>query len=46
MRGRFGLAVDRTLLYLTVGLAYGDVATTAVYNSLKSSNVQYAIFQH
>ena len=43
VRGRFGLAVDRTLLYLTAGLAYGDVANTAVYNSLKlpTSNTPY-----
>ena len=43
VRGRFGLAVDRTLLYLTAGLAYGDVANTVVYNSLKlpTSNTPY-----
>lgn len=27
-RGRIGIAADRTLFYLTGGLAYGDVATT------------------
>ena len=43
VRGRFGLAVDRTLLYLTAGLAYGDVANTALYNSAKfpTSNTPY-----
>jgi len=33
VRGRLGLAVDRTLLYFTAGLAYGQVANTVVYCS-------------
>jgi outer membrane immunogenic protein len=33
VRGRLGLAVDRTLLYVTAGLAYGEVANTVLYNS-------------
>ncbi len=43
VRGRFGLAVDRTLLYLTAGLAYGEVANNVVYNSAKfpTSNTPY-----
>jgi outer membrane immunogenic protein len=35
VRGRLGLAVDRTLFYFTAGLAYGEVANTALYNSLR-----------
>jgi len=35
VRGRFGLAVDQTLLYLTAGLAFGEVANTVLYNSVK-----------
>lgn len=35
MRGRLGLAVDRTLFYFTAGLAIGEVANTALYNSFK-----------
>jgi outer membrane immunogenic protein len=35
VRGRLGLAVDRTLLYFTAGLAYGEVANTVLYNSVK-----------
>jgi outer membrane immunogenic protein len=35
VRGRVGLAVDRTLFYFTGGLAYGEVANTVVYNSLR-----------
>ncbi len=43
VRGRFGLAVDRTLFYLTAGFAYGQVTNTAVYNSLRfpTSNTPY-----
>ena len=33
VRGRLGLAIDRTLLYVTAGLAYGEVANTVQYNS-------------
>ena len=33
VRGRLGLAVDRTLLYVTAGLAYGEVANTVLYNA-------------
>jgi outer membrane immunogenic protein len=33
VRGRLGLAVDRTLLYVTAGLAYGGVTNTIQYNS-------------
>jgi outer membrane immunogenic protein len=35
VRGRLGLAVDRTLFYFTAGLAIGEVANTALYNSFK-----------
>jgi outer membrane immunogenic protein len=35
VRGRLGLALDRTLLYVTAGLAYGEVANTVLYNSTK-----------
>jgi outer membrane immunogenic protein len=35
VRGRVGLAVDRSLFYFTAGLAYGEVANTVVYNSLR-----------
>lgn len=35
VRGRLGLAVDRTLFYFTAGLAMGEVANTVVYNSLR-----------
>jgi len=35
VRGRLGLAVDRTLFYFTAGLAYGEVSNTALYNSFK-----------
>jgi outer membrane immunogenic protein len=35
VRGRLGLAVDRTLLYFTAGLAYGEVANTVRYCSCK-----------
>jgi outer membrane immunogenic protein len=35
VRGRLGLAVDRTLLYVTAGLAYGEVKNTVQYNSSK-----------
>ena len=35
VRGRLGLAVDRTLLYFTAGLAYGEVANTVLYSSCK-----------
>jgi outer membrane immunogenic protein len=35
VRGRLGLAVDRTLLYVTAGLAYGGVTNTVQYNSLQ-----------
>ena len=35
VRGRLGLAVDRTLLYVTAGLAYGEVKNTFQYNSSK-----------
>jgi outer membrane immunogenic protein len=43
VRGRLGLAVDRTLLYVTAGLAYGEVANTVQYNSLNfpTSNTPY-----
>ena len=34
VRGRLGLAVDRTLLYVTAGLAYGGVTNTLQYNSV------------
>jgi outer membrane immunogenic protein len=33
VRGRLGLAVDRTLIYFTAGLAYGNVNDTLLYNS-------------
>ena len=35
VRGRLGLAVDRTLFYFTAGLAIGDVTNTVLYNSSK-----------
>ena len=35
VRGRMGLAVDRTLFYFTAGLAFGEVANSAQYNSSK-----------
>ena len=35
VRGRLGLAVDRTLVYFTAGLAIGEAANTALYNSFK-----------
>jgi outer membrane immunogenic protein len=35
VRGRLGLAVDRTLFYFTAGLAIGEVVNTAQYNSSK-----------
>jgi len=35
VRGRLGLAADRTLFYLTAGGAIGEVANTALYNSTK-----------
>jgi outer membrane immunogenic protein len=35
VRGRLGLAVDRTLLFFTAGLAIGEVANTALYDSSK-----------
>ena len=35
VRGRLGLAVDRTLLYFTAGLAFGEVANSVQYNSSK-----------
>jgi outer membrane immunogenic protein len=35
VRGRLGLAVDRTLFYFTAGLAVGEVANTVLYNSFK-----------
>ena len=33
VRGRLGLAVDRTLFYFTAGLAFGEVANSVQYNS-------------
>ena len=33
VRGRLGLAIDRTLIYFTAGLAYGNVNDTLQYNS-------------
>ena len=33
VRGRLGLAIDRTLIYFTAGLAYADVKNTIQYNS-------------
>lgn len=43
VRGQLGLALDRTLLYVTAGLAYGEVANTVRYNSisLPTSNTPY-----
>jgi outer membrane immunogenic protein len=43
VRGRLGLAVDRTLLYVTAGLAYGEVTNTVQYNSFNfpTSNTPY-----
>jgi outer membrane immunogenic protein len=35
VRGRLGLAVDRTLFYFTAGVAMGEVANTVLYNSTK-----------
>ena len=35
VRGRIGLAVDRSLFYFTAGLAFGEVANSVQYNSLK-----------
>ena len=35
VRGRLGLAADRTLFYFTAGVAIGEVANTALYNSTK-----------
>ena len=35
VRGRLGLAVDRSLFYFTAGLAFGEVANSVQYNSLK-----------
>jgi outer membrane immunogenic protein len=41
VRGRLGLAVDRSLFYFTAGLAFGEVANTVQYNSFRfpTSNV-------
>ena len=44
VRGRLGLAVDRTLLYVTAGLAYGEVANTVQYNSFSLPDFQHAVF--
>ena len=35
VRGRIGLAVDRSLFYFTAGLAFGEVANSVQYNSSK-----------
>jgi outer membrane immunogenic protein len=35
VRGRLGLAVDRSLFYFTAGLAFGEVANSVQYNSFK-----------
>jgi outer membrane immunogenic protein len=35
VRGRLGIAVDRTLFYFTAGLAFGEVANSVQYNSTK-----------
>ena len=37
LRGRLGLAVDRTLVYFTAGLAYAGVQDTVQYNSFRFS---------
>ena len=43
LRGRLGLAVDRTLVYFTAGLAYAGVENTIQYNSFRfpTWNVPY-----
>jgi outer membrane immunogenic protein len=43
VRGRLGLAVDRTLIYFTAGLAYADVQNAVQYNSFRfpTSNVPF-----
>ena len=33
VRGRIGLAIDRSLFYFTAGLAFGEVANSVQYNS-------------
>jgi outer membrane immunogenic protein len=33
VRGRLGLAIDRTLIYFTAGLAYANVNNRLAYNS-------------
>ena len=35
VRGRLGLAVERSLFYFTAGLAFGEVANSVQYNSTK-----------
>ena len=35
VRGRIGLAIDRSLFYFTAGLAFGEVANSVQYNSSK-----------
>jgi outer membrane immunogenic protein len=35
VRGRLGLAFDRTLFYFTAGLAVGEVTNSVQYNTLK-----------
>jgi outer membrane immunogenic protein len=35
VRGRLGLAVDRSLFYFTAGLAFGEVTNSVQYNSSK-----------
>ena len=45
VRGRIGLAVDRTLLYFTAGLAFAEVANNVQYNSSKFPTFNTLVLQ-
>ncbi len=42
VRGRIGLAIDRSLFYFTAGLAFGEVANSVQYNSSSPSYAREA----
>jgi outer membrane immunogenic protein len=43
VRGRVGYAWDRTLLYVTGGLAYGDVRNSAAFGSASETKAGYTL---